>query len=76
MIYRGKVRGGVVVLPPEIHLPDGAAVTVELEESELPVPDASRFAGSLRNGVPVFPKRDSVIAPNLEWVNRIRDETL
>jgi hypothetical protein len=29
MIYRGTVRGGVVVLPPDVHLPDGQYVTVQ-----------------------------------------------
>ena len=29
MIYRGTVRNGVVVLPPDVHLPDGQDVTVQ-----------------------------------------------
>lgn len=35
MIYRGTVRNGVVVLPPDVHLADGQSVTVQ------PVGDAS-----------------------------------
>ena len=34
MIYRGKVHGGVVVLPPEIRLPEGLDVTVEPLQEE------------------------------------------
>lgn len=30
MVYRGKVRDNVVVLEPGVHLPDGAAVRIEL----------------------------------------------
>ena len=29
MSYTGKVKNGVVVLPPEAHLPEGAEVRVE-----------------------------------------------
>ncbi len=29
MIYRGTIRNGVVVLPPDVHLPDGQDVTVQ-----------------------------------------------
>ena len=29
MIYRGTVRNGVVVLPSDVHLPDGQDVTVQ-----------------------------------------------
>jgi hypothetical protein len=29
MSYTGKVKNGVVVLPPDVSLPEGAAVTVE-----------------------------------------------
>lgn len=33
MTYRGKVRNGVVELPPDTNLPEGAEVRVELIES-------------------------------------------
>ncbi|HUG67057.1 MAG TPA: hypothetical protein VMM76_04870 [Pirellulaceae bacterium] len=29
MIYRGTVRNGVVILPLDVHLPDGQDVTVQ-----------------------------------------------
>ncbi len=31
MVYFGRVKGGAIVLDPDIELPDGAAVRVELE---------------------------------------------
>jgi len=33
MIYRGKVKGNVVMLEPGAVLPDGASVRIETEES-------------------------------------------
>jgi hypothetical protein len=30
MVYRGHVKGGVVVFDTEVHLPDGIEVTVDL----------------------------------------------
>jgi hypothetical protein len=32
MVYRGKVRGGSIVLEPGIQLPEGAEVRVEVDE--------------------------------------------
>lgn len=29
MTYKGRVQNGVIVLPPEVQLPDGIEVTVE-----------------------------------------------
>ena len=29
MVYRGRVKGGVVVLDPEVQLPEGTEVSVE-----------------------------------------------
>lgn len=40
MSYTGKVRNGVVVLPPEAHLPEGTEVEVILRE---PQPSANPF---------------------------------
>lgn len=40
MSYTGKVRNGVVVLPPEAHLPEGTEVEVIPRE---PQPDANPF---------------------------------
>ena len=76
MIYRGKVHGGVVVLPPEIRLPEGLDVTVE------PAPEEPREMQSavrprmMRNGVPVFPRVCEGLSPGLELVNSLRDESL
>ena len=33
MSYKGKVQNGVVVLPPEAHLPEGTEVQVVVPES-------------------------------------------
>jgi hypothetical protein len=39
MIYRGKVKGGVVVLEPGVQLPDGTDVSVEpLEVRQVQAP--------------------------------------
>jgi hypothetical protein len=76
MIYRGKVHGGVVVLPPGIRLPEGLDVTVE------PAPDEPRETQStepprmMRNGVPVFSRVREGLCPGLELVNLLRDDPL
>ncbi|MBI3466331.1 MAG: hypothetical protein HY000_25245 [Planctomycetes bacterium] len=73
MIYRGQVRGGVVVLPPEVHLPDGTDVTVEpIPLAPSPSKPSDSFA-SMRNGVPVFPRRYGVAAVGMDLVNQLRD---
>ena len=46
MIYRGTVRGGVVVLPPDVHLPDGQYVTVQ------PVSDSENAEANSSQGWP------------------------
>jgi hypothetical protein len=76
MIYRGKVHGGVIVLPPGVELPDGLDVTIEPapevpRETHLPAPSPL-----LRNGVPVFPRVREGCCPGLELVNLLRDESL
>ena len=75
MIYRGTVRNGVVVLPPDIHLPDGLDVAVQpVGPQPLPtIPNS--WHGAMRNGVPVFPRSTGETAPDLHLVNELRDET-
>ena len=46
MIYRGTVRNGVVVLPPDVQLPDGQDVTVQ------PVDGAQKSETSSAHGWP------------------------
>ncbi len=76
MVYRGTVRGGLVVLEAGVHLPDGLDVNVE------PVPvaptqkDVLSLASAIRNGVPLFHQRGSGSASDLDIVNRLRDEAL
>jgi len=72
MVYRGHVHGGVVVLPPEVLLPDGTRVTVEVEQS---VPELGTFSDlPLRNGVPVFQWSHPEGEMDLDRVNQLRDE--
>lgn len=76
MIYRGKVHGGVVVLPPEIRLPEGLDVTVELAPKEPCETQSTVPRRMMRNGVPVFPRACEGLRPGLELVNLLRDESL
>jgi len=74
MIYRGKVRGNVIVLPPGVRLPDGMDVLIESTQA---MPAAGTKPGSttqLRNGVPVFPKSQNGVISDLNLVNKLRDE--
>jgi len=75
MIYRGKVRGGVVVLQPGIQLPEELDVTVEPVPVESPPSSLVSYPASMRNGVPVFPRTAGGPAPGLDLVNKLRDET-
>ena len=76
MIYRGKVHGGVVVLPPEIRLPEGLDVTVEPAPKEPRETQSTVPRRMMRNGVPVFPRACEGLRPGLELVNLLRDESL
>lgn len=76
MIYRGKVHGGVVVLPPEIRLPGGLHVTVEPAPKELRGTQSTVPPRMMCNGVPVFPRACEGLRPGLELVNLLRDESL
>ena len=75
MIYRGTVRNGVVVLPPDVHLPDGQDVTVQPVESPSAQTIPACCQDAMRNGVPVFPPSNVEAAPDLHLVNELRDET-
>lgn len=74
-MFRGRIRGGVVVLQPGTHLPEGTDVTVSPlgagPDAREPM-SATNYA--LRNGVPVFPQRDGAMEPGLGLVNELRDE--
>lgn len=75
MVYRGKVRGSVVVLQPGIQLPDGLEVTIEPVQTQSPQPSPAGRQSTMRNGVPVFPASTPGGAPGLDLVNQLRDET-
>jgi hypothetical protein len=75
MIYRGRFRGGVIVLEPGVRLPEGTEVVVQPVEVEIAGtrPSSPRV---MRNGVPVFPRSTNELRPGLDLVNQLRDETL
>lgn len=76
MTYRGKLRGGVVVLEPDVRLPDGLDVIVEPVQAENVQIAPSTSPPTMRNGVPVFPRSASQRPPGLDLVNQLRDEML
>ena len=76
MVYRGKVREGVIVLQPGVHLPEDSTVMVEPVCDARPASNSVGYTGSMRNGVPIFPGSTSGPAPGLELVNALRDEVL
>jgi hypothetical protein len=74
MIFRSKVLGGVIAVPPDVRLPDGTGVIVELDcAATQPRPLAG--PPSMRNGVPVFPRSGEASVPDVHVVNELRDET-
>jgi len=73
MIYQGQVRGGVVVLPPEIHLPDGTLVTVEPLPPKPSQPETCASSAPMRNGVPVFSRQGGATTVGMDLVNQLRD---
>lgn len=75
MVYRGKVRGSVVVLQPGIQLPDGLEVTIEPVQVQSLQPSPAGIPSTMRSGVPVFPASKGGYAPGLDLVNKLRDET-
>jgi hypothetical protein len=75
MHYRGRVRDGVVVLDPGVQLPEGLEVVVEPLKVISGTTSAPGFAGTMRNGVPVFPRSDSGVVTGLELVNQLRDDS-
>jgi hypothetical protein len=74
MVYRGTVQGGLVVLEPGVHLPDGMNVTIQpVQAAPVTTPP---FISPLRNGVPDFPSHGNGTVSNLDLVNKLRDEPL
>lgn len=56
MSYTGKVKNGVVVLPPGTHLPEGAEVRVETVELEPETNSAVEALLKLAKPRPHWPK--------------------
>ncbi|MCH8044114.1 MAG: hypothetical protein IID44_10405 [Planctomycetes bacterium] len=75
MIYRGTIRDGVVVFTPEVKLPEGTDVTVQPVLPPTPRRAPADAQATVRNGVPVFQTGTNDSAPDLDLVNRLRDET-
>ena len=74
MIYQGTVHDGVIVLPPDVRLPDGLQVRVQpisTEDSATELP--AEWQGEMKNGVPVFPLNQGANPPNIDLVNELRD---
>jgi hypothetical protein len=74
MTYQGTVRGGVVVLEPGAHLPDGLSVTVQPASEQNRADSRQQSSISMRNGVPVFISNSPTVHPSLELVNKLRDD--
>jgi len=74
MVYRGQVCGDVIVLSKGVHLPDGTQVLVE--------PVATLATGTsapelkLRNGIAIFESSRIGPPPDLDLVNKLRDDEL
>lgn len=75
MIYRGTVQDGVVVLPADVHLPEGLAVTVQPVQSPSAQAAPASWQAAMRNGVPVFTPSNVDVTPDLDLVNEFRSET-
>jgi hypothetical protein len=74
MTYQGKVRGGVIVLEPGVHLPENSDVIVEPVPEGRTTAGSPHYTGTMRNGVPIFQAATSGPAPGLDLVNSLRDE--
>lgn len=75
MTYQGTVRGGVVVLEPGAHLPDGLSVTVQPAIEQKQTDGGDKLSITMRNGVPVFMPNTTTVRPSLDLVNQLRDES-
>jgi hypothetical protein len=74
MVYRGHVSGDVIVLSPGVHLPEGTEVLVapiETNSAGAPVTELK-----LRNGIALFESTGLGSSPNLDLVNKLRDDAL
>ena len=74
MVYRGHVCGNVIVLSEGVRLPDGVEVLVEPigHRPSVSPPTAMK----MKNGIPVFEPTGIGPPPDLDLVNKIRDDEL
>ena len=63
MSYKGTVKNGVVVLPPEVNLPEGAQVQVITEEMK---PEADPFLAAVAKAAKPRPHWPKDYASNLD----------
>jgi hypothetical protein len=63
MSYTGKVQNGVVVLPPEAHLPEGTEVEVRFSEA---APNGSTFAERFKEFIGIADDLPPDLARNLD----------
>jgi hypothetical protein len=61
--YTGKVQNGVVVLPPEAHLPEGTEVEVSFPE---PAPNGATFAERFKEFIGMADDLPPDLARNLD----------
>jgi len=54
MNYTGIMKGGVVVLPPGVQLPEGARVAITMEEPPTAPPPAGPVYGALAEFIGTF----------------------
>lgn len=66
----------MVILPAGVELPNGLAVSVEPIEVAPPDSIPTQQFSNSRRGVPVFPRLDSEGRPDLDLVNKLRDDAL
>jgi hypothetical protein len=53
MNITGVVENGSIKLPPDVHLPDGTRVTIEVEKSSLTLAERMKpFVGCITDGPP------------------------
>jgi hypothetical protein len=74
MVYRGQVCGDVIVLNSDVRLPEGTEVLVEPIAAKAATTSAPEI--KLRNGIAVFESTRIGPPPDLDLVNKLRDDEL
>jgi hypothetical protein len=69
MVYRGRVKNGVVMLEDSVRLPEGASVQVVLGEPDVASPVLGRAKKPIREEIAEIAQR----VPPEEWANLPQD---